>query len=517
MSQNISNNIVKIFDTTLRDGEQSPGYSMDVGEKIRMAHQLARMKVDIIEAGFPVASRGDFEAVQTIAREIEGPIIAGLARASLSDIDRCYEAIRDAKKQRIHTFLATSEIHMKYKLKKTREEVLADAIAAVKHAKQCTPDVEFSAEDATRSDWAFLAQVYQAVIEAGATTINVPDTVGYTIPSEYARLMDYLFANVPNIKQAVVSVHCHNDLGLAVANSLTAIQHGARQAECTINGIGERAGNASMEEIVMALHIRKDQLGQGGITTNIVTEQIFPTSKLLTHITGISVQPNKAIVGANAFAHESGIHQDGLMKHEMTYSIMKPELIGLTEHRYILGKHSGRAAFKARLKGMGFELSEPEYEQAFLRFKELADKKKSIFEEDLEAIVTGVVRTVHETYILDSLDITSGTKKKPKATIVVLVKGKKVKAVESGAGPVDATFKALKKISKFKGKLEKFTVNAVTEGTDAQGETMVELCQNGKTVRGVGSHTDIIVASAKAYISALNRLAQETKKIKAQL
>ncbi|HSA58231.1 MAG TPA: 2-isopropylmalate synthase [bacterium] len=507
-------NVVKIFDTTLRDGEQSPGYSMDTGEKIRMAQQLARLGVDIIEAGFPIASPGDFAAVQKIAREVAGPTICGLSRANAADIDACWGAIQDAPKRRIHTFIATSDIHLKYKLRKSREQVLEDAVAAVRRAKGYTDDVEFSAEDATRSDREYLAKVFEAVITAGALTINVPDTVGYTIPSEYASLIRYLMETVPNIGRATVSVHCHNDLGLAVANSLAAIENGARQAECTINGIGERAGNASMEEIVMALKVRENRLG---LTTNIATEQIYPTSKLLTHITGISVQPNKAIVGANAFAHESGIHQDGLLKNEMTYSIMTPESIGLTEHKYILGKHSGRHAFRTRLKGMGFDLSDDEMEEAFKRFKELADKKKAIFEEDLEAIVTSLVRTVPETYALKGVEVSCGTKKKPRAAIEITKEGKKLKAVETGAGPVDAVFKALKKLSKFKGNLEKFVVTAVTGGTDAQGEVMVELQQNGHTVRGVGSHTDIIVASAKAYIAALNRIEHIEKKVSAQL
>ncbi len=506
--------IVKIFDTSLRDGEQSPGYSMDTGEKLRMAHQLARLNVDIIEAGFPIASPGDFEAVQRIANEVSGPIICGLARANQGDIDTCWKAIRGAKKARIHTFIATSDIHLKYKLRKSREQVLEEAVQAVQHAKQYTDDVEFSAEDATRSEPEYLAQVFQAVIDAGAQTINVPDTVGYTIPSEFGKLIAFLRERVGNIHLATISVHCHNDLGLAVANSLTAIEHGARQVECTINGIGERAGNASLEEIVMTLKVRQEQLGLG---TNIISEQIYPTSKLLTHITGISVQPNKAIVGANAFAHESGIHQDGLLKEEKTYSIMTPVEIGLTEHKYILGKHSGRHAFRARLKGMGFDLSEEEVDQAFKRFKELADKKKSIFEEDLEAIVTGLIRGIPEKFSLESVEVVCGTKKKPKAVVVARSEGKKIKAAEFGAGPVDAVFKALQRISKFKGNLEKYIVTAVTGGTDAQGEVMVELHENGRTVRGVGSHTDILVASAQAYVAALNRLAFVPKKISAQL
>lgn len=505
---------VKIFDTTLRDGEQSPGYSMDTGEKLRMAHQLARLGVDVIEAGFPVASQGDFEAVRRIAEEVEGPAICGLARANPVDIDRCWEAIRSARRRRIHTFIATSDIHLKYKLRKSREQVLEEAVAAVRHAGRYTDDVEFSAEDATRSDPEFLAKVFQAVIAAGATTINVPDTVGYTIPSEYGPLIALLRGRVPNIGKVTISVHCHNDLGLAVANSLAAIENGARQVECTVNGIGERAGNASMEEIVMALKVRKKRLG---LETNIVTEQIYPASKLLTHITGISVQPNKAIVGANAFAHESGIHQDGLLKEESTYAIMTPLEIGLTEHKYILGKHSGRHAFRTRLKGIGFDLSDEETEQAFRKFKELADRKKSIFEEDLEAIVSGLVRTVPETFVLEAVDVSCGTRRKPKASVVVRAGGKKARVSEVGAGPVDAVFKALKKIAKFKGSLEKFTVTAVTGETDAQGEVMVELQESGRTVRGVGSHTDIIVASAKAYVAALNRLAHFNEKISARL
>lgn len=506
--------IVKIFDTTLRDGEQSPGYSMDTGEKLRMAHQLARLNVDVIEAGFPVASPGDFEAVQRIATEVVGPTIAGLARAQVADIDTAWQAISKAKKARIHTFIATSDIHLKYKLRKSRAQVLDEAVKAVQHAKRYTDDVEFSAEDATRSEPAYLAQVFQAVIEAGATTINVPDTVGYTIPSEFGRLIAYLREHVKNIDRAIISTHCHNDLGLAVANSLIGVENGARQVECTINGIGERAGNASMEEIVMTLKVRKDKLG---LETHIVTEQIYPTSKLLTHITGISVQPNKAIVGANAFAHESGIHQDGLLKEEKTYAIMTPVEIGLMEHKYILGKHSGRHAFRARLKGMGFELSEEEIDLAFKQFKSLADKKKSIFEEDLEAIVTGLVRGLPETFTLEFVEVSSGTKKKPSAKVVLLREGKKLKAAEQGTGPVDAVFKALRKITKFKGNLEKYVVTAVTGGTDAQGEVMVELHDNGRTVRGVGSHTDILVASAQAYVAALNRLAFVPKKLSAQL
>ncbi len=493
---------VKIFDTTLRDGEQSPGFSMDLPEKLQMAQQLARLGVDVIEAGFPIASTGDFESVRRVAREIRGPAVAGLARANQTDIDRCWEAVRPAEKPRIHVFIATSDIHLQFKLRKSRDAVLQEAVAAVRHAKQYTPDIEFSAEDATRSDPAYLAQVVQAVIEAGATTINIPDTVGYTIPSEFSRLIRQL-KNVPNIDRATISVHCHNDLGLAVANSLAAVEAGARQVECTINGIGERAGNASLEEIVMALKVRQEKLG---LVTGIRTEQLFPTSRLLAHITGIGVQPNKAIVGANAFAHESGIHQDGLLKSELTYSIMTPDQVGVTAHQYIMGKHSGRHAFREKLKAMGHQLEEARFEQTFTRMKELADKKKRVFDEDIEALIASQTATGPEKFILEDLRFQSGTNVTPRATVKLRIKGKTKSATASGDGPVDAAFQAVRKLTHFKGTLAKFSINALTGGTDAQGEVTVAVEQEGKTTRGVGSHTDIVVASVKAFLAALNRL-----------
>jgi len=495
--------MIKIFDTTLRDGEQSPGCSMNIEEKIRMAHQLAKLNVDIIEAGFPIASQGDFEAVHQIAKEVQGPTIAGLSRANKMDIDRCWEAVKGASKSRIHTFIATSDIHMKYKLKKSREEVLQNAVEAVRHAKAYTEDVEFSAEDATRSDQDFLVEIFSKVIDAGATTINVPDTVGYTIPSDFGKLIAYLKTNVSNINQAVISVHCHNDLGLAVANSLTAIENGARQVECTINGIGERAGNASMEEIVMTLNVRKDKMN---FKTAVHTEQIYPSSKMLSYITGINVQPNKAIVGENAFAHEAGIHQDGILKYQQTYEIMTPESVGIPKNKLVMGKHSGRHAFRERLKELGLSLEEEPLNQAFKAFKDLADKKKNVYDEDIMALVEGQMGTAMEKYQLDSVHVVSGTQETPQASVSIKWNGQNRKVEETGDGPVDAVFRAIKKITGFKGKLKKYIVSAITGGTDAQGEVIVTLEDEGKTVRGTGAHTDIVVASAQAFLSALNRL-----------
>ena len=494
---------VRIFDTTLRDGEQSPGFSMDLGEKLKMAQQLARLGVDVIEAGFPIASPGDFESVRRVAEEVRGPAICGLARAHKGDIDRCWEAVRAADRPRIHVFIATSDIHLKYKLKKDRGQVLHDAVESVRYAKSLTKDIEFSAEDATRSDPQYLIQVVEAVIDAGAVTINVPDTVGYTVPSEFSKLIRTLRENVRNIDRAVISVHCHNDLGLAVANSLTALEAGARQVECTINGIGERAGNASLEEIVMALRVRREKLG---LETAIKTEQLYPSSRLLAHITGINVQPNKAIVGANAFAHESGIHQDGLLKSELTYSIMTPDQVGVTAHQYVLGKHSGRHAFREKLKAMGHELAPEQFEQAFGKMKELADKKKRVFDEDIEAILAGLFKEGEEKYLLEDLRFQSGTNITPRATVKLKVNGKAKASTAAGDGPVDAAFSAVRKLTHFKGTLAKFSINAVTGGTDAQGEVIVAVEQGGRVVRGVGSHTDIVVASVKAFLSALNRL-----------
>lgn len=495
---------IKIFDTTLRDGEQSPGCSMNMEEKLRMGHQLAKLNVDIIEAGFPVASEGDFAAVRRLAGEVKGPIIAGLARAGKRDIERCWEAVRASQRPRLHTFIATSDIHLKYKLKKTREQVLVAAVSAVKFASSLTPDVEFSAEDATRSDWDYLVKVFTSVIAAGAKTINVPDTVGYTVPSEFGRLIAYLKQHVPNIQEAVISVHCHNDLGLAVANSLSAIENGARQVECTVNGIGERAGNASMEEVVMSLNVRGDRMPY---TTQVNTTQIYPASKLLTTITGMSVQPNKAIVGENAFAHEAGIHQDGMLKYQQTYEIMTPESVGIPKNKLVLGKHSGRHAFRSRLKDLGFVLGQTRLDSAFVAFKDLADRKKNVYDEDILALVEGQLGKLKEKFQLDFLDFASGTNKTPEATVELKVGRKKVRATKKGDGPVDAVFKAIRELTGFKGTLERYAVNAITGGTDAQGEVVVTIVADGKKVRGSGAHTDIVMASAKAFLAALNRLA----------
>ncbi|MDX2480378.1 MAG: 2-isopropylmalate synthase [Desulfuromusa sp.] len=502
---------ITIFDTTLRDGEQSPGASMNIEEKLRIAHQLERLNVDVIEAGFPIASDGDYEAVKRIAKTINGAQIAGLSRSNNMDIDRAWDALKYAgDRGRIHTFIATSDIHMKYKLKMSEQEVLDTAVAAVTRAAGYTPNVEFSAEDAVRTQLPFLAKVIQAVIEAGATTVNIPDTVGYTIPSEYYDIIRYLKGNVSNIDKAVISVHCHNDLGLAVANSLAAVQAGARQLECTINGIGERAGNCSLEEAVMTLRTRQDILPY---TTNVVTEQITPSSKLLSTITGIHVQPNKAIVGTNAFAHEAGIHQHGVLMDKSTYEIMTPESVGLNQNKLVLGKHSGRHAFIDRLKQLGYDLSKDEIQKAFVRFKTLADLKKEIFDEDLDAIVADEVLRVPEIYKLEQMNVSSGSFAAPTATVAMEINGKIKRAAVMGDGPVDATFKAIKKLTKSKATLLNFSVGAITGGTDAQGECSVRLqSAEGREVLGQGAHPDIIVASAKAYINALNKLVVAEKR-----
>ncbi len=494
---------VLIFDTTLRDGEQSPGASMNQEEKLRIAWQLERLGVDVIEAGFPVASDGDFLSVQQIAREVRRPQIAGLARANLNDIDRAWEAIKEAANPRIHTFISTSDIHLKYQLKKTRDQVMKEACAAVAHACSCTPNVEFSPMDATRTDRDYLCDIVEAVIGEGATTVNIPDTVGYSMPQEFGSLIAYLFEKVKNIRKAVISVHCHNDLGLAVANSLAAVKNGARQVECTINGIGERAGNAAMEEVVMALATRKDFFG---FSTDIKTEYIYQSSRLLTHITGIPVQPNKAIVGANAFAHESGIHQDGLIKEKITYEIMTPKSVGISGTHLVLGKHSGRHAISEHLKKMGYKLNADEVKRVFARFKELADVKKEIFDEDLEAILYEELSRIDEKYKLVYLNVVSGNVAIPTATMQMEVDKEILQDAGFGVGPVDATFAAIRKITKTNYHLLKYAVNAVTGGTDAQGETTVQLQYNGKSVVGRGADPDVIVASAKAYINALNRL-----------
>ena len=501
-----------IFDTTLRDGEQSPGASMNIEEKLRIAHQLEHLNVDVMEAGFPIASDGDFEAVKKIAQTIKGAQIAGLSRSNDMDIDRAWEALKYAgERGRIHTFIATSDIHMKYKLKMGEQEVLDAAVAAVTRSAGYTPNVEFSAEDAVRTKLPFLAKVIKAVIEAGATTVNIPDTVGYTIPSEYFDIISYLKKNVSNIDDAIISVHCHNDLGLAVANSLAAVQAGARQLECTINGIGERAGNCSLEEAVMALRTRQDIMPYA---TNIVTEHITPTSKLLSTITGIMVQPNKAIVGTNAFAHEAGIHQHGMLMDKSTYEIMTPESVGLNQNKLVLGKHSGRHAFVDRLKQLGYDLNKDEIQKAFVRFKTLADMKKEIFDEDLDAIVADEILRVPETYKLQQMNVSSGSFAAPTATVEMEINGKMKKIAVIGDGPVDAAFKAIKKLTKSKEKLLNFSIGAITGGTDAQGECTVRLqSEDGREVLGQGAHPDIIVASAKAYINAMNKIASNKKRL----
>jgi 2-isopropylmalate synthase len=496
-------NKIWIFDTTLRDGEQSPGASMNLEEKVRLARQLEKLGVDIIEAGFPVASEGEFAAVKTIARDIKQAQVAALARANPADIDRAWEAIAKATRPRIHTFISSSDIHLKYQLKKTRSEVLKEAVAAVEHARQYTENVEFSPMDATRTDRQYLREMVTAVIAAGARTVNIPDTVGYGIPDEFGELIAYLMASVPNIDQAVISVHCHNDLGLAVANSLAAVKNGARQVECTINGIGERAGNAALEEIVMAVATRKDFFH---LTTGIKTENLYPTSRLLTMITGIPVQPNKAIVGANAFAHESGIHQDGLLKEKSTYEIMTPQSVGISDSSLVLGKHSGRHSVSDRLKKLGYLLNRDELNRVFARFKELADLKKEIFDEDLEIIVGEEVYQQQEYYRLVYINVVSGSQAIPTATMQMEIGGRLVQDAGFGVGPVDATFAAIRKITDTNYQLLKYAVNAITGGTDAQGEAMVQLRYNGRIIVGKGAHPDVIVASAKAYINALNRL-----------
>ncbi len=494
---------IYIFDTTLRDGEQSPGASMNVSEKVRIAHQLEKLNVDVIEAGFPVASKGDFEAVQAVAKEIKNAQVAALARANTKDIERAAEALKVAKYPCIHTFIATSDIHLKYKLKKSREEVLKMAAEAVRHARRYTDSVEFTAEDASRSDLDFVCKVFASVIKAGATVLNFPDTVGYAVPDEFGQKIKYVMEHTPGIEKARLSVHCHNDLGLAVANSLAAIVHGARQVEVTINGIGERAGNAALEEVVMAIRTRADALKA---QTDIITEHICASSRLVTMITGIPVQPNKAIVGANAFAHEAGIHQDGVLKERTTYEIMNPCTIGLAKSSLVMGKHSGRHAFKQKLKELGYKLGEADIDRVFERFKDLADKKKAVFDDDIEALVTDEIFRGKDKYQLVYLGVVTGTEAVPTATVQIDIDGELHREAEFGVGPIDATFNAITKITRVKAKLLRFSVNSITGGTDAQGEVTVRLEEDGQVVIGQGSDADIIIASAKAYLNALNRL-----------
>ncbi len=495
---------VAIFDTTLRDGEQSPGCSMNLGEKVRMAHQLDALGVDIIEAGFPISSDDDFAAVREVARTCRRPVIAALCRTNPEDIERAWEALSDAARPRIHTFIATSDIHLQYKLQKSREEVLEMACKAVRMAKRFTDDVEFSAEDATRSDLDYLCQVITAVIEEGATVVNIPDTVGYTIPSEFTHIIQTLKQRVPNIDRAVISVHCHNDLGLAVANSLAAIVAGARQVECTVNGIGERAGNASLEEIVMALRVRKDLLP---FETGITTEEIYRSSQLLSNITGVLVQPNKAIVGKNAFAHEAGIHQHGVIQNRLTYEIMTPESVGVKTSSLVLGKHSGRHALNKKYEEMGYRLSRAELDKAYKLFTKLADQKKEIFEEDLLAILQDGFTHIPETYKLRAVQATAGTATLATALVTLSeVEGEgSWTETAAGDGPVDAVYAAIDKITGLKSNLIDYTVRSVTGGTDAVGEVFVHVEFDGTSYTGKAASTDIVDASARAYLNAVNK------------
>ena len=505
-----------IFDTTLRDGEQSPGASMTREEKLRIARQLERLRVDVIEAGFPAASNGDFEAVKAIAETIKESIVCGLARANESDIRRAGDAIKDAAAGRVHTFIATSPIHMERKLRMSPDQVIEQAVKSVKLARTYRDDVEFSPEDAGRSEEDFLCRILDEVIKAGATTINIPDTVGYTMPEQFGRLIRTLRERIPNADKVVWSVHCHNDLGVAVANSIAAIMNGARQVECTVNGLGERAGNASLEEIVMAVRTRQDFFP---CDTRVDTTQIVPTSKLVSGITGFPVQPNKAIVGANAFAHESGIHQDGVIKSRETYEIMRAEDVGWGANKLVLGKLSGRNAFKSRLKELGIQLeSEEALNIAFSKFKDLADKKSEVFDEDLQMLVSDeAVTQEQEHYKLVSMMVHSETGETPVAKVVLAEGGEEQKAESQGSGPVDATFKAIETMVGSGAELALYSVNSITSGTDAQGEVTVRLKKNGRIVNGAGADTDIVVASAKAYINALNKLHSKLERLNPQL
>jgi len=497
---------IRIFDTTLRDGEQSPGINLNAEEKVEIARHLAQLGVDVIEAGFPIASPGDFDAVRAVARSVKGPVIAALARVLPKDIERAAQAVEAADKPRIHTFIATSEIHMKYKLRKSPEEVVELAKSAVELARRYVDDVEFSAEDATRSDWDFLCKVFGVAIEAGATTINIPDTVGYTTPGEFERLIKYVLANTPGIEKAVISVHCHDDLGLAVANSLAAVQAGATQVECTINGLGERAGNAALEEIVMALKTRQDHFQ---VDTKIQTEHIYRTSRLVSALTGVAVQPNKAIVGENAFAHESGIHQDGVLKERSTYEIMTPESIGLPKSRLVLGKHSGRHAFRERLRELGYELRPEEIESAYERFMALADKKKHVSDRDIQAIVEEGIVQAPELYNLEYLHVVTGNTTVATATVRIAKGDAVFEEAATGQGPVDAVYRAIDKVTKLTVNLESYALQGVTGGKDALGEVVVRIRDNGRQYIGRGTSTDVIEASARAYLQAVNRMAHE--------
>jgi 2-isopropylmalate synthase len=494
-----------IFDTTLRDGEQSPGAAMTAAEKLRIAKALEKLQVDVIEAGFPIASEGDFEAVRSVARSIKDSTICGLARTNFADIDRVYDALKEADSYRIHTFIATSPIHMQAKLKMSSEEVFDAAVAAVKRARNYTDDVEFSPEDGSRSDLDFLCFLLEAVIDAGATTINVPDTVGYGVPHEFGSFIGKLIERIPNSDKAVFSVHCHNDLGLAVGNSLAAVMHGARQVECTINGLGERAGNASLEEIVMAIRTRHDVFP---CETGINTKEILNCSRLVSTITGFPVQPNKAIVGANAFAHESGIHQDGVLKHRETYEIMRAQDVGWNTNRIVLGKLSGRNAFRTRLKELGIEFNrEEDLNEAFKKFKELADRKSQIYDEDIQALVMDTeLASANERVKLIAMRVHSETGETPVASVTLSIDGEEKSAQANGDGPVDAAYRAIEMVMNSGVRLLLYSVNAITTGTDSQGEVTVRLESGGRIVNGQGADTDIIVASVKAYLNALNQM-----------
>ncbi len=501
-----------IFDTTLRDGEQSPGASMTKDEKVRIAKALETMKVDIIEAGFPIASEGDFEAVKAVANVIKDSTVCGLARAKKIDIDRAGEAIKGANSGRIHTFIATSPIHMEHKLRLSPDEVVEQAVAAVRMAKKYTNDIEFSPEDAGRSEPDFLCRIIEAVIKEGATTINIPDTVGYNIPHQFGNLIKDLLERIPNADKAIFSVHCHNDLGLAVSNSLAAVLNGARQVECTINGLGERAGNAALEEIAMAIRTRQDVFD---CNIGLDTTQIMNCSRLVSGITGFPVQPNKAIVGANAFAHESGIHQDGILKSRETYEIMRAQDVGLSSNKIVLGKHSGRNAFKTRMAELNITFdSEEQLNEVFIRFKTLADKKHEIFDEDLQSLVTenNTQHTVNEYYKLISLKVCSETGETPNAAITLNVNGEEKQMSADGSGPVDAAFQAIEAIVNSNAELQLYSVNNITTGTDSQGEVTVRVDNEGHIINGQGADTDIVIASAKAYLNMLNKIAMQSKR-----
>jgi len=498
-----TDNQIIIFDTTLRDGEQSPGASMNKAEKLRIATQLEKLGVNVIEAGFPAASEGDFQAVKDIAQTLKVSQVAALCRTNEDDINRGWEAIKNAAHPRIHTFIATSELHMKYKLAMEPSQVLEQAVKSVKLAASYTDNIEFSAEDGSRSDPAFLCKVFESVIDAGATTINLPDTVGYAIPEEFAELVKYVMENTANINKAVLSVHCHNDLGLATSNTLAAIKAGARQVEVTINGIGERAGNTSLEEVVMSLHTRPNYFAR---TTSVDTRRIYPTSRLVSMVTGILIQPNRAIVGANAFAHEAGIHQDGVLKNPMTYEIMKPETIGLNKNNLVLGKHSGRHALNSHVQGMGYNLSKEELDTVFEKFKHLADKKKSIQDEDIEALINEGVLRSSEVFKLEYIHVLSGNTVFPTASVKLNINGRPAQGATEGNGPIDAVYNIISKLTDTKSELLRFTISALTEGTDAQGEVTVRLQEDGIIALGKGADPDIITASALAYINGLNRL-----------